>query len=253
VALINRQETFLAAPEWMSIPFEKHPKSLLDHLLDLMLALPALLVRCDSIAPLPPTLSRRHAAQELLTNCLVLERKFERWLTAASRGAVPGSCNYWTAEWPGANPVPFADPLRFQDGQTGLMFVYYWMSQILFHRCIETVHRTIYQAVLDAYPDVWPNLPLELQIDIYRYQQTRDLAAQICRSLDSVLEATVQPDLLVGPLTVAGDVYRTIHATSPDGVMELYWLEGFQARLTQQGQQISHVLQDRKWYEIANY
>jgi hypothetical protein len=131
------------------------------------------------------------------------------------------------------------------------MFIYYWMSQILFHRCIISLNRAIFQPVVDAYPDMWPNIPSNLQIDETRYQVGQDLAANICRSLDYVLDNTIQPDLLLAPMTVALDLYKEVHSLAQDGLLEMIWLEAFKDRLTEKGQQIANTLQAQRWIELT--
>lgn len=149
--------------------------------------------------------------------------------------------------------VPFERPFAFRDSQTGLVMIYYWMCQILLHRCIESVHVAIFQPVMDTYPDMWMGLPSTLQIDIGLYQDAHDLAANICSGLDAVLRATVQPDMLVAPMTVVGDYYHDLYALSQDGMLEIMWLESFRGRLTAKGQHITNVVQGQRWLEVANF
>lgn len=238
----------------MRVPWSQHPKSLFDQLLDISLQLPSIFARTDLLKPLEATLGLRYRAQELLHECLALEQQFNGWLRLASHGTAQMPLAYWSEELtsPGGL-IPFSNSYAFRDGVTGLAFLYYWMSQILFHRCIESLHRTIFQPVIDAYPIVWPDLPPNLQIDVTRYQRGREYAADICRGLDATLDSTVQPDMLVAPMTVAMDFYKEINSMSQDGLMEIIWLENFRIRLAEKGQHISGVLQKQKWVEIARF
>ncbi|KAM5375891.1 hypothetical protein ACJZ2D_005681 [Fusarium nematophilum] len=253
-ALLGRQDTFVSAPEWKSVPWQRHPKCLLDQLLDLILFLPSIFAQTDQVVPLEATLSRHHRAQQLLHDCLSLEVHFDAWLQLANRPTHEYPLAYWAEELtsPGGL-IPFSNSYTFKDGNTGLSFLYYWMAQILFHRCIENLHRVIFQPVIDAYPNMWPDLPSDLQIDISRYQHGRVFAADICRGLDSVLDSTVQPDMLTTPMTVAMDLYREINATSQDGLMEIMWLDNFRSRLVEKGQYVAGVLQRQKWAEVATF
>ncbi|KAK3401059.1 hypothetical protein B0T20DRAFT_160108 [Sordaria brevicollis] len=78
-ALLNRVPTFLESAEWTSIPWGKHPKSILDQLLDIIAILPRTLWRADRVAEEVPSLPRRQRAQDLLNNCLNIERQFNAW------------------------------------------------------------------------------------------------------------------------------------------------------------------------------
>ncbi|KAF4979628.1 hypothetical protein FZEAL_4185 [Fusarium zealandicum] len=253
-ALLSRQDTFVSGTAWKTVPWQRHPKGLLDHLLDLILLLPNVFAQTDIIVPLEAALSRRHRAQQLLRECLSLEKHFDAWLHLAHRPSEEYPMAYWTEEITSPEGlIPFNNSYAFKDGNTGLAFLYYWMAQILLHRCIESLNRIIFQPVIDAYPNMWPDLPPDLQIDISRYQQGRVFAADICRGLDSVLDSTVQPDMLVTPKTVAMELYRDINATSQDGLMEIMWLDNFRSRLVEKGQHVAGVLQRQKWAEVATY
>ncbi|CAG1959928.1 unnamed protein product [Fusarium graminearum] len=253
-ALLNRQDTFISSQDWRTIPWQSHPKSLLDSLLDYVLFLPAILAQVDRITPVEATLSRRYHAQQLLRNCLSLEKQFNAWFQVATRSSYGYPMAYWVDEF--SNPsglLPFSNLYTFKDGNTGLAFLYYWMTQIIFHRCIENLHRIIYQPAIDAYPDMWPNLPYDLQVDITQYKHGCLFAADICRGLDSVLHETDQPDMLILPMKVAMDFYKDIHATSQDGLMEIMWIENFRSRLAEKGQHVAGVLQSQKWSEVATF
>ncbi|PNY28229.1 D-lactate dehydrogenase, mitochondrial [Tolypocladium capitatum] len=254
LALLSRRESFLSEQDWTSTPWERHPKSPLDELFDVVLCLPSILSTVDRILPLPVTITRRLKAQELLQRCLTLETRFHQWLGGVVIGAGDQHAPYWSDELGGpGGDIPFAKPYTFRDGLTGIMLLYYWMSQILFHRCIQSLHGAIFQPVLDAYPDMWPDLPPSLHIDPTQYQDGRELAANICRGLDAALNSTTQPDMLLAPMTVALDFYRDINAASQDGVLEILWLEAFKRRLAAKGQHIANVLQGQRWVEVARY
>ncbi|KEY71866.1 hypothetical protein S7711_06008 [Stachybotrys chartarum IBT 7711] len=251
-ALLNRQPTFLAEHEWATIPWGNHPKSSLDHLFDLMLTLPAIFASTDQLLSAQATLERRMGAQDLLQTCLTLERRFTAWFDGLNGGGGFQSHLYWTDDLVSAGGLlPFSCPYNFKDGQTGLMLLYYWMAQILFHRCIDNINRAIFEPVIDAFPIVWPILPPGLQIDPAQYQQGREIAANICCGLDYVLENTAQPNLVVAPMMVALNCYKEINSTSVDGVMEIMWLESFKDRLGAKCQQTAVTLQSQSWTELV--
>ncbi|KAF5668881.1 transcriptional regulatory moc3 [Fusarium heterosporum] len=253
-ALLRRQDTFISCPDWKTVPWQRHPKSLLDLLLDLVLFLPAIFAQVDQVMLYDATLDRRHRAQQLLQDCLSLERHFGVWLQLANRPSYEHPMAYWTEELSSSGClIPFSDSYNFKDGNTGLAFLYYWMAQILFHQCIESLHRIIYQPIIDSYPNMWPDLSFDLQIDVTRYQNGRMFAADICRGLDSVLHHTAQPDMLIMPMSVAMDLYREIHTTSQDGLMEIVWIDNFRSRLIEKGQHVASVLQNQRWSEVATF
>ena len=254
LALMTRRNTFLLQPEWRTQPWENHPKSLLDELFDIGLFLPLIFEQTDEILPEQATVARRQRAIELLQNCLALEQQFNHWLDLASAGTESQPQPYWAEDLvsPGTE-ISFANSYTFKDAFTALLFLHYWMIQILFHRCIDSLYRAIFQPVVDTYPNMWPDLPPNLQIDPVQYQQGRETAANICRGLDSALNSTVQPDMLLGPMTVALNFYREMNATSPDGLLEIMWLESFRGKLLAKGQHVATVLQTPRWSQVANF
>ncbi|KYK60067.1 hypothetical protein DCS_01201 [Drechmeria coniospora] len=254
LSLLSHQETFLVEQDWLSTPWERHPKSPLDQLLDIMLCLPSMLASLDRIWPLPPTIARRLEAQELLQSCLFLEPQFLNWFGSVAIAAVDQNPPYWLDEFAGpGGAIPFANLFTFRDGLAGMMMLYYWMSQIILHQAIQRLNSIIYQPVLDAYPALWPNLPPALQIDPKNYQGARELAANICRGLDAVLDCTTEPDMLLAPMTVALGYYRHINATSQDVVLEILWIDAFKHRIAVRRQQIANLLPGQNWVELARY
>lgn len=200
------------------------------------------------------TVQRRLKAQDLLTNCLTIERQLDQWLTLASQPTEEHPQVLWIEDPDSVEAqMPFADNFAFKDALSCIMFLYYWMSLILFHRCIDALHRAIFQPVLDAYPDMYPDLPPNLQIDPAKYHQVRDLASNICRSLDFALSVTVQPDMLVAPLTVVQEFYKDLNSTSGDSELEILWCENFKSRLISKGQDIADVIQSKKWVDIGRF
>lgn len=245
LALLNRRETFLSDTEWTSLPWKNHRKSSLDSLFDIMLRLPPVFAQTDVLIPQAPSTERRYKAQGLLQNCLMLERQFTTWLGQAMGGAEQFQAMDQAAS--------MSNVYNFHDELTAFTLLYYWMSQILFHRCIEDLCEVIYQPVLDSYTEMWPTLPTSLQVDPERYRDGRELAAKICRGLDSALSCTAQPDMLVAPMTVALDFYRDLQLTSQEGIFESMELDLFKTRLIAKGQEVANILQGQIWDEIAEF
>ncbi|KAJ3956315.1 hypothetical protein N0V92_007134 [Colletotrichum tropicale] len=255
----SEKATFLSSFEWCTIPWEMHPKSIFDRLFDNIVHLPGVFARVDRTIPFAATLQRRLKAQELLSSCLQVEQQLEEWHTFARSPTLEHPYAYWIEESDDqdAQQVPFANPFAdnfaFKDGITAVTFLYYWMTLLLLHRCIESLHHAIFQPVIEDFPNMYPDLPPHLQINLARYQQRREFAARVCRALDFALNTTVQPDLLVAPLATALEFYRELNSSSRDGELEIMWCEGFKLRLASKGQDIANVLQSRQWADLARF
>ncbi len=242
-----------------------HPKSQFDLLLDIIVFLPSLFARADRIFPHDPTLQRRLMAQDLLANCLSLERQLDAWHAAADPGAsaaaaadpcsYAASAVYWIEDPDPASEaqIPFADTFAFRSAVAAVTAIYYWTSLVLLYPCVARLHEAIFHRVMDTFPQTEPALPRHLRVDPHRYSphKVRELAANVCRSLDFALNATVQPDMLVVPLYVVQEFYREINESAGDGQLELMWCEGFRARLQIKGGDIADVVRGRRWRDLA--
>jgi hypothetical protein len=255
-SLLSRKGTFLAETEWLTLPWDTHPKTPFDQLLDLIAFVPALLQQVDAVSIQVATESRREEALLLLQNCKALESRFDQWLSSAHGGGTTNQQQcYWEKETANAmEAAPFSNLLIFRNGTTAFMFLYFWMSQIPFHRCIEHLYTIIFEPVIDIFPPTWPTLPPHLELnDLSHYQQTHGFAASICRGLDSALGYAAQPELLLAPMTSAWNLFRDHNTNAHDGILEIFWLEAFRARLEDKGQYLTSMLERSSWIELARF
>ena len=197
-------------------------------------------------------------AQDLLGNCLNVERMLDGWHLSVNPALLDTNqpVAYWIEEPEGTDAqIPFADTFAFRDSVTAVVYIYYWATLVLFYPCIEKVNFAIFQPVVDAFPQIYPILPPHLQVNPLKYtaKEVREVAANVCRGLDFALTTTVQPDLLAFPLHVIEDFYREINSSSGDGALEIMWCEAFRSRLTSKGQDIADAVQSLRWTDLGQY
>ncbi|PNH44012.1 hypothetical protein VD0004_g3567 [Verticillium dahliae] len=256
LALLNKKMTFLAEEAWCTTPWEYHPKSVLDFLLDTLVLLPGVFSRADLITPKQATLARRLEAQELLYDCLAVESQLDGWYAPLNPASDPA---YWAANpahpsaLPASQPLPFADAFSFRDSTTALALITYWTATLLFRATVDRVHAAVCAPVLEDFQDMYADLSPTLQIDTNRYRRPRDYAARICRSLEFALGAGVQVDALVAPLAVAHGVFRETNAVSADGALEMLWCEGFREKLVAEGQRVAQAVMDQRWVDLGQF
>ncbi|KAK4123595.1 hypothetical protein N657DRAFT_633843 [Parathielavia appendiculata] len=159
-ALLNRTPTYLSEPQWLTTPFEEHPKSPLDHLLDSLSALPALLGQADRVLSQQRTLARRLMAQDLLNNCLDLELDLGRWYSTTTQTLGGHQPLFWLADPSAAAAAApgevvtavFPAPLlSFRAARAALAMGYYWTALVVLY---PTAWRLYFAAVLDPVVDV---------------------------------------------------------------------------------------------------
>lgn len=257
-ALLNRKPTFCGDPEWVTTPWERHPKAPLDRLLDILSQIPSLLQRVDHVLGLEPTMARRLLVQDVLENCLSVQAALEQWHASLHQSSYRSQSAYWISPDQSAAQIPFTDPLSFRDSLTSVTFLYYWAAQVLFYPCINLLNHTIFSPVVDSYPQVFPDLPLHLHIDpeAYGSNKVREITTNVCRGLDAALANTAQPDLLAFPVYMAETFYGGLNVVAQqtgEGAMELMWLVGFRTRMMNRGQNLAGAAMERAWRDLAGW
>lgn len=258
-ALLNRKPTFCGNPEWLSAPWERHPKISFDRLLDIVSQIPALLERLDLLLALEPTVTRRVMAQDVLDNCLSVQEALERWHFMLYQTLFRSRPPYWTSSNQPDLQMPFVDTFGFPDQLISLTFLYYWAVQVLFYPCLGLLHHLIFSPAVDDCPQVqiFPELPPHLHIDPEAFgpNKAREIASNVCRGLDAALAISTQPDLLAFPVHVVDTLYRGLNAVTQngEGALELVWLDGFRSRMMLRGQTLAATVMERDFTDLAEW
>ncbi|KAK4460269.1 hypothetical protein QBC42DRAFT_107675 [Cladorrhinum samala] len=268
-SLLNSMPTFLSSPEWLSTPFESHPKSSFDRLLDILTLLPPIFSRADRVLlPQDQTISRRLLAQDLLCSLIDIDLHLSQWFS----GSLPNPA-YWIVNPSFAN-LPFTEAYAFCDIQTGLAIMYYWATCVLLWPRCWRLWWTIFEEPVghQHHHHMGLEMPARLQgFDAMRYaaKEVRGAASNVLRGLDWGLAGSVQPDLLGWVMQVVRVFYEGLGVQSSmdinmgmstmgmgnmgigmvEGQLELGWLEGFMGRMVQRGREVQEVVMARKWVE----
>jgi hypothetical protein len=233
------------------VPWERHPRTVFDDLLDIVVLLPSIFSRADHITQLEPIADRQLRARELLVECVHVETQFDIWLSVAQQVTRP---LYWvTNPTEGVSHLPFNELLSFASPLLCLVHVYYWTVLVSFHQCIYALHKII----LDSNgEDSGPLSAADLHpgLDPRKYQptETRKLAALVCRSLDFALQTTGQPDLLAAPVWIMEDFYNGMKGF---GLCELesVWIDDFIKRWKVRGREMNVWLEEKRWVGIKRF
>lgn len=144
--------TFLAEPEWLTVPWETITKSDMDCLFDIQFHLPAIFERENQIKKHPPSAARELEAKKLLDRCMNVVKMFDDWyedLHARSKEPLFWSIPRQTHK---ERPVEklgfdmcslFPNYLQFVDLNTAFLHLYYWAALSLFYRKIQYIHRLL--------------------------------------------------------------------------------------------------------------
>lgn len=256
-ALLNRKPTFCGDSEWITTPWEHHPRAPFDRLLDILSQIPSLLQRLDHILSLDPTAARRLMVQDLLENCLSIQAALEQWHASLFHSNYRSQAAYWISPDQSGAQLPFTNVLAFREALTSATFLWYWAAQILLYPCIELLCHTILSPVIDSYSQGYADLPAHLHIDpeAYGTNTRREIATNVCRGLDAALARSAQPDLLAFPVQMVETFYGGLSVVAPtgEGTLELMWLAGFRARMVARGQALASAAMGRGWTDLAEW
>ncbi|KAI1338063.1 hypothetical protein F5Y15DRAFT_417497 [Xylariaceae sp. FL0016] len=247
-ALLNRQPTFLCSPEWTVVPWEYHPRTSLDDLLDIVVLLPSIYPRADSIASLQSSTSRNLKARDLLKDCMSIEAQFDFWYAMVQHNA-DGGVPFWAADALSSDTrLPFGNSLVFSDPHMCMVHICYWAVLVSFHQCIHS----LLSLILESGSEGLAEMPVGIDIHKYQPSETRILATNVCRSLDFALRTTGQPDLLAAPFWIVNDFYTSAGQFGADG-LESLWCSSFQERLKAKSREMGSWLQEKRWYEAGRF
>lgn len=126
-AILQRKTTYLAAEEWLTVPWEFQLRTYMDRLVDLGTLVPGILERFDTLRE-----SDSNTAADLLQlleECKDLQERMNRWKDATKKGAVPRVVKHDAGDPDG---YPFETDLWFENHLfVHARLVYYTCSLVL--------------------------------------------------------------------------------------------------------------------------
>jgi hypothetical protein len=150
-ALSRSVSTYLAEPEWLTVPWENIPKSDMDRLFDIQFGLPAIFEREGQLEKEPPSATRTSDARKLLNRCNEIAMKFDDWyeeLHSRSKEPlfwfIPRQTHKEGPEILGFDMCDlFPNYIQFVDLNTAFLHLYYWAVLSLFYHKIQHIHQLL--------------------------------------------------------------------------------------------------------------
>ena len=247
-ALNCKKDSFLSGVEWRTIPWNLHPKSLFDSLLDIMSTLPALLARTGRI-----TATRSHTdslvsrPESALAECQRLAGQLDEWAALAGPRRIP--CR----PQPDSALDTKSKGLVFRDGITAVSCVYLWTAKLLLHQCTGVLRELMSRPVIEHIIGMDYVCPA---MNTFVDTQSVLLSANICSGLDSALANTLQPDLLVGPLAIANKVFAEAvrqQQHTKETSDHILWNEDFVKRLAAKAEHMRGWIEAKPWRDLAHF
>lgn len=107
-AILSRQATYLAHQSWLTVPWEKQPRTYFDRLVDLAVQIPSHLETLDLLQDSPSTNTSRLV--HLLNKCRDLQNQLNRWRDGTKPSAVPVTVKHHALD---PHPYPFQSDFWF--------------------------------------------------------------------------------------------------------------------------------------------
>jgi hypothetical protein len=151
-ALSRSVRTYLAEPEWLTVPWENFPKTDMDRLFDIQFRLPAIFEREGQLEKEPPSAARKIEAGKLLDQCNKVVKMFDDWyedLHSRSKERLFWFIPRQTHKEGSVESLGFdmcflfSNYLQFADLNTAFLHLYYWAALSLFYYKIQQIHRLL--------------------------------------------------------------------------------------------------------------
>ncbi|OCT44498.1 hypothetical protein CLCR_05814 [Cladophialophora carrionii] len=191
-ALALRKPTYLAEPDWLTIPWTRQSKTDFHHLLDIMAQVPIFIDQTERVHKVSPSDMSGGKRWELLEQGWELHRQLKDWYQELTRRVsepfyIERRCSL---SWP--DPVPRTDLgngfptfLHFQTFQIARMHLFYWTTLLLLYdNILRTMPASLEPTKLDS-ASASTSLRMTDKAAIRR--QALDVATLIARSMEFLL------------------------------------------------------------------
>ncbi|ETI24530.1 hypothetical protein G647_03899 [Cladophialophora carrionii CBS 160.54] len=108
-AIVQRKATYLASPEWLTIPWEFQHRTYFDRMVDLGTVVPGILQKFDILRE--SEADTTGSLIQLLEDCRDLQSKMDRWKDGTKKGALPREVPHDAAD----SDFPFETDLWFEN------------------------------------------------------------------------------------------------------------------------------------------
>lgn len=244
-ALATRTPTYLAQPDWLTVPWTIQPKSDIDQLFDIMTQIATLLAKTAQFI-MPTACDIPHTqSTELLQQSWEFQSQLKTWYqgfqckqTGPLYHEQPSSSHFL----PHLAPV-FTTSLHFPTFEIARLHVSYWTILLLLHDSILSMPLA---AARDEIPS--SSLLTSVQRD-FTQKQALHLATLIAQSIAYMLSEDMH---ILGPQKVFFTLRAAMHVfeTSPDHEKEAQWCKGVFDELDRRGYPFGRILCSCRWEDM---
>ncbi|CZR52366.1 uncharacterized protein PAC_02243 [Phialocephala subalpina] len=241
-ALATRRSSYLGDEEWLTIPWQRVPKSDFHHLLDIMARMPGLIERTELAISMDAILPSPTEMESLRERYWAIERQLRTWyinLVDSSTTPLRSETSPRTiASATLSDLQPLTDSsLNFPSFEIARMHLFYWAALLLIYNNLTSIPSP--STSLHQFPQV------HLQSEIHT------TATLIARSIPYLLSPETQT---MGPQNVCFSLRNAMHAFSELGEdREERWCRDVFEELDKRGFPLGKILANVKWEDIPRF
>lgn len=223
-SILNRRGTFLSREEWTTRPFDEHPMSMMQRLLNKACELPTLLERFDEIIK-PPNSSNLDMAKHLCSDFRALLASLQEWELKSTFEATQSLV--WSSSDPNTWSLSSTGALWFPNMMAANSLTHYWAFEIVARTHLSSLHRIISAAEQNA-PQTYTRTYAEALDEI----SLLSLADKICDSTSYLLQPKFKFHGLWSAyftLPTALRVFKQEQELNESRIERCQWIEGLLA------------------------
>ncbi|TVY41895.1 putative membrane protein [Lachnellula subtilissima] len=143
-ALATRRSSYLGDEEWLTVPWQRFPKSDFHHLLDIMARMPGLIEQTEHAISMDAILSSLTEMESLRERCWAIERQLRTWyinLVDSSTTPLRSETSPRTIASATLYDLrPLTDSsLNFPSFETARMHLFYWAALLLIYNTLTSI------------------------------------------------------------------------------------------------------------------
>ncbi|KAG9228330.1 hypothetical protein BJ875DRAFT_477767 [Amylocarpus encephaloides] len=241
-ALATRRSSYLGDREWLTIPWQRAPKSDFHHLLDIMARMPGLIERTELTISMDPILSSPTEMESLRERYWAIERQLRTWyINLVDSSTTPLHSETSPRTIASATPCDLQpltnSSLHFPSFEIARMHLFYWAA-LLF----------IYNNLTSLPP---PSTSLYRFAQVHLQSEIHITATLIARSIPYLLSPETQT---MGPQNVCFPLRTAMHAFSELGRdKEERWCKDVFEEVEKRGFPFGKILANVKWIDIPRF
>ncbi|EPE25388.1 hypothetical protein GLAREA_01300 [Glarea lozoyensis ATCC 20868] len=241
-ALSTRKSSYLGDEQWMTVPWQRAPKSDFHHLLDIMAKMPGLVEQTELAISRDAVSTSPTDMESLRERYWAIERQHRKWYTDLENSSTTPLSSETTSRTIASTTPSDLRPLTesslgFPTFEIARMHLFYWAALLLIYHNVTSLPS--------------PSTSLHEFAQAHIQSEIRTTATLIARSIPYLLSPESQT---LGPQNVSFPLRTAMHAFSELGAeREERWCRDVFEELDKRGFPFGKILANVKWDDIPRF